>query len=60
MNKLNDKKQQKNVKKADNLKYEFIDNIILFVEFYKEYIANIYIKCQFDFTSRNYLKLFCK
>lgn len=56
-NKLNDKKRQQNVQ-ANDSKLEFIDNIILFVEFYKEFVANIYMKCQFDYTSRNYSKLF--
>ena len=53
-NKKNEKKKQNF--KVDDSKLEFIDNIILFVEFYKEFVAIIYMKCQFDFTSRNYSK----
>ena len=58
-NKNKDKKQITYVK-TDESKLEFIDNVILFIEFYKEFVANIYMKCQFDYTSNNYSKMFSK
>jgi hypothetical protein len=40
----------------NNKRTEFKENLLLFIEFYKEYISSIFTKCYFDQVNANYSK----